>query len=383
MIQVVDATSAGALNRLRGRAGIRVVDQFATSVEELFRIDFPHIAPQTIEYANTFEAFRHRFFGAPSDELGVWAYVPWRNTLIHLPNAEEFYRLRTARNLFLITDDEQRAFNSACIGIAGLSVGSSILKTIVLSGGPNTIRIADFDHLSISNLNRMVASVCDLGEHKAHIAARAIYEMNPFQELDVFDDGLREEDFETFFLSSRKLDLFIEEIDDLKLKITSRLFARKHQIPVVMATDNGDNTMIDVERFDEEPARPIFHGSLSDVDVTALPDVLSMADRVRLAARIVGSNITPRTQSSLMQVGTRLPAWPQLGNAATLCGTATSYVVRRITTGQSMPSGRYFVSLDAALDPTFDEPSSVNERTGQTADFEAGLRLLFGVDTHA
>jgi hypothetical protein len=242
------------------------------------------------------------------------------------------------------------------------------------------MRIADPDRLAVVNLNRLPASVCDLGAKKAHIAARRVYEINPFQELEVLDEGVLPERIAEFLLRrNRPVDLFVEEMDNLYLKIQARRVARDLRIPVVMATDNGDNAFVDVERFDEEPNRALFHGSISEETLAAVPEVPTQADRVRIAATIVGSDITPRTQRSLQLVGSQLPSWPQLGNAATVSGAAVSYVARRILTGQDMPSGRYHIRLDAALEPRWSDSDSVKDRDKSTNDFTTGLAVLFGI----
>ena len=40
-------------------------------------------------------------------------------------------------------------------------------------------RLADFDHLELSNLNRVPATVFDIGLNKAEVAARRIAELDP------------------------------------------------------------------------------------------------------------------------------------------------------------------------------------------------------------
>ena len=64
-----------------------------------------------------------------------------------------------------------------------------------------------------------------------------------------------------FFTKSGQLDLLIEECDSLEVKIRARIKARSLGIPVLM--DTSDRGMVDIERFDLEPDRPIFHGFLS------------------------------------------------------------------------------------------------------------------------
>lgn len=356
-----------------------VIDALPEAIEDLFKIDFPFVAPNSPEFAKTQEKYRQtRWPGEPA-MTGVWVYYPWRQTLVHLPEAADYLKLRTARNKFLITAEEQQAFYEAKIGIAGLSVGSSVVQAIVLSGGGRHLRLADHDTLAITNLNRLPGSVCDLTRDKGLMAARRAYEVNPYQEIDLFLQGLTEETMANFFgQGETQLDLFIEEMDSIKLKIDSRFYARERRIPVIMATDNGDNTIIDVERFDLEPDRPLFHGTVDEERLRNIPANPPMSEKVKLANAIVGPDVTPRMQYSLTMVGSKLPAWPQLGNAATLSGAAISYVARRILTGQPMPSGRYEVNFDADIDPDYHTEAARQERAEKKADFIAGFKLIFG-----
>lgn len=360
-----------------------IIDSMPEAIEDLFKIDFPFIGPKSPEYELTFKVFKSQLLANKSnksiEELGNWIYFPWRQALVHLPSSADFIKLRTARNKFLITQAEQDLFYGAKIGVGGLSVGSWVVNSIVLSGGGGCLNLADHDTLSITNLNRLYGSVCDLTKGKADSLARKIYELNPYQELNIFSEGLELAKLTDFFVSGdRKLDLFVEEMDNLKMKIESRFFARKLRVPVVMATDNGDNAIVDVERFDLEPNRPLFHGVIPDTVLADVPEQPNLSQRINIASKIVGSDITPRTQQSLMAVGTKLPSWPQLGNAATLSGVAVSYVARRIVTGQPMPSGRYEISLDQVLDPDYSSESSKVSRQQQKVDFEQSLAVLFG-----
>jgi hypothetical protein len=221
--------------------------------------------------------------------------------------------------------------------------------------------------------------VCELGLSKVASAARRIFEINPFQNLTIFEGGLTEDSMPKFFeIDNRQLDLFIEEMDNIKLKIETRFLARQMKIPVMMATDNGDNTIVDVERFDLEPDRPLFHGRVPEAVLKSVPDNPSMVDRVKLAGMIVGFDITPRTQESLMLVGAKIPAWPQLGNAATLSGVGASYIARKIILGEPMPSGRYEVHLDKSLDVDYDTLSNQLMRKHGQDDFIQGFETIFG-----
>lgn len=370
------------IERLRSSLGIRVVDELQDFIESAFSLEFPYLSKADDQYESTLREYVGNYWNeSQTRDKTVWAYYDWNNTLVRLPAEDIFFALRTARNRHLITEEEQSSFHDSRIGIAGLSVGSHILNAVVLSGGPRHIRVADFDHISITNINRLFCSVTDLGENKTTLAARRIWGLNPFQELELFDCGLDMDNIEQFMgTGDSRLDVFIEEMDNIRMKGLARLKARELKIPVVMATDNGDNAIIDVERFDLEPDRPIFHGTVNESMFLDMGETLTLPDKIRLANAIVGPDVTPRMQLSLVAVGSELPAWPQLGNAAVLSGVAVSYVVRRIILGEDMPSGRYRVCLDSSLDPSYHSEAAKEYRTQQKEEFISGFNLIFAED---
>ena len=181
-----------------------------------------------------------------------------------------FGAVRLDRNKNIITTEEQARLNALTIGVAGLSVGHVIAHTLALAGLCGTLRLADFDELELSNLNRVHATVFDLGVNKAHVAARRIAELDPYLTVEVFDAGLSVETVDAFLDG---LDIVVEECDSLDMKAVVRIGARDRRIPVLMAT--SDQGMVDVERFDEEPQRPIMHGLLGELDVGLLPGMSS------------------------------------------------------------------------------------------------------------
>src|SRR5690606_1511249 len=134
-------------------------------------------------------------------------------------------------------------------------------------------------------MNRLKARVQDLGMNKAIVAARQIAVLDPFIKVTCYTDGFNEGNMEAFFTENGRLDVLVEECDSIAVKIASRLLAKQLSIPVVM--DTNDKGMLDVERFDLEPDRLIFHGRLADLEendpyetMRALKD-LSMDDKIR------------------------------------------------------------------------------------------------------
>ncbi|MFH9424212.1 ThiF family adenylyltransferase [Streptomyces sp. NPDC017529] len=355
------------------------VDTLPCIIEELFRVEFPFLSVDSPWYQVTYRRYlASKWNDGDLRRAGVWAYFPWRRTAVHLPDETTFLRLRTARNRDLITHQEQQRYHAARVGVAGLSVGMSAVMTLVGTGGAGRLRIADPDTLALTNLNRVTASVCHLGLPKTAVCAERVWELNPFQHIELFND-LSERTFEEFFgRGADSLDLLIEETDDLRVKAFARFAARSRKVPVVMATDNGDNVLVDVERYDLEPERPLFHGAVDQARLRRLPEHLTDAERITLADALVGPEVTARMKLSLLQVGTRLVSWPQLGTAAGLAGAALAYTARRILTGRPMPSGRYAVDLDAALDVGHHAPQAVAERERVDAEYTVSMRALFG-----
>ena len=114
-----------------------------------------------------------------------------------------------------------------------------------------------------------------------------------------------------------------------------------------MAT--SDRGLLDVERFDLEPERPILHGLVGDLRSEDLAD-LSTEDKVPHALAILGAEaISARLAASLIEVGETLQTWPQLGSEVLLGATQVAHAVRRFGLGQSLPSGRYRLDLDTTV----------------------------------
>src|SRR5262249_9107049 len=147
--------------------------------------------------------------------------------------------------------------------VVGLSVGQASAVTLSMEGVGGRFRLADFDTLSLSNMNRLRASVADIGLKKTHLAARQMFEIDPYLDIRIWPDGLSPASFDEFLLEDGKADLLVEECDDLYLKIAIREYARDNRIPVLMET--SDRGLLEIERFDLEPERPILHGLMHDV----------------------------------------------------------------------------------------------------------------------
>lgn len=340
-----------------------LIDVFESSLHELFFVQNPQIKKGMPTAEEKLQAFLSQNNLQP-----IYIYFPWYKKIIKTVPEKEFYTLRTARNKNIITEDEQKKYREATVGIAGLSVGSGVVAALTISGGPETIKIADFDTIEITNLNRIRAKVVDLGSNKTSVTAREVWDLDPFTNIEIWPDGITYQNLEEFLLDPR-LDIFIDECEDIGIKIKSRIVARKNKIPVLMATDNGDNVIVDVERFDLEPERPLFHGLIADFENQDL-EKIDFKTWLQLATKIVGPEYLPTSmKKSLLEIGKTVASVPQLGSTAHVAGSAISYVVRAILNDVYMPSGRYVINFEKIFNAEYDSPEMIQKRVEENNNF--------------
>lgn len=321
--------------------GKTVLDLFASQKKELIRIRNPKKRLTNAEVEQ-----RYSEWAADRDvnTEGHWIYYPWSERLLHVVAEDEFIELRTSRNQYKITPSEQKELARRSIGIVGLSVGHSVALSIATERTCGRLKLADFDTLELSNLNRIRTGLHNIGINKCIVTAREIAEIDPFLTIECFPEGINKENLDGFLLDGGKLDILVDECDDMALKIRCRLRAAQLAIPVVMET--SDRGMLDVERFDTEPDRPIFHGLLHGMPLENFEQI-SEEDRLPLVLRIVNVvNASKRGRASLVEIGQSISTWPQLASAVTLGGAVVTDVCRRILLNQFNESGRYYVDLE-------------------------------------
>ena len=335
-----DTADRLTLSRLQSDPQTEVIESLAVMIEQLKRL---HPPPSPAELG----------------ELPRWVFYPWRRTLISVLGPASFRRLRLDRNRNKISSAEQAKLSCLKIGVVGLSVGHAIAHTLAQEGLCGELRLADFDTIELSNLNRIPASILDLGLNKAVVAARRIAEIDPYLPVTTFTKGLTEETIAPFLDG---LDLLIEECDSLDIKVRVREEARARGIAVLM--DTSDRGLFDVERFDAEPDRPLFHGLLGAVEPRSLAG-LSTRDKAPHVMRILQApELSPRMAASMVEIDNTVTSWPQLGGDVALGAATVAAAVRRFGRGERLPSGRLRVDLENHLDTLITQPGSVDPSAG-------------------
>lgn len=273
---------------------------------------------------------------------GCYVYYPWLRRLVHMVGEAEYVELRTARNKYKITQAEQEILAGKKVGVIGLSVGQSVSITMAMERVFGSIRLADFDELELSNMNRIRTGVHNLGLPKTIIVAREIAEIDPFLEVELFQEGITEANIDAFLgEGDAKLDVLVEECDSLEIKIMARQKARARRIPVLM--DTSDRGMLDIERFDLEPDRPLLHGRVGE-EALASAHELPPQERMELLLKLMDfQNTSDRLKQSMKEVGKSISTWPQLGSDVIKGGGITAEKLRGILLkDKEIRSGRYY-----------------------------------------
>lgn len=176
-------TDAPALAALHASPALREVhDRIEDQVAELVQCLAPgeRFGPQALQ-----RAVNDVVAGRPNT-YGRWAWYPWSGRLVHVLPEESFRLVRTDRNRDKITREQQHVLLRRRVGVIGLSVGSSAALTCAMEGVGGAFRLADFDRLSLSNLNRLRAGVHEIGLEKSVLCARRMYEIDPYLDIEVF-----------------------------------------------------------------------------------------------------------------------------------------------------------------------------------------------------
>lgn len=325
--------------------GLIVHDTIHEQLAELIKYRHPSVKftsdklkQRVVEYLGT----------KPIEEYGVWVYYPWSNRLVHLLDEHEFIEIRTSRNQYKITPVEKAILQQKKIGIIGLSVGQSVAVTLAMERICGELRLADFDLLELTNLNRIRTGVHNLGIAKVYSVAREIAEIDPFLKVICFPEGIHEKNIDSFFTEGGKLDLMIEESDGFDIKILSRYKARELKVPVLM--EASDRCMVDVERFDLEPSRSILHGLVDHLDLKTLKTLKTTEEKIPYMLDVLGIDTASlRLKASMLEIEQTINTWPQLASAVTMGGGITADVARRLLLDQFKSSGRYFVDVEELI----------------------------------
>lgn len=161
----------------------------------------------------------------------------------------------------------------------------------------------------------------------------------------MYSDGITEANMDRFLLEGGKLDVLVDECDSVGIEDRSRVRAKELGIPVVM--DTSDRGLIDIERFDLEPDRPIMHGLIAHLDVSKAMEARTQEEKLPYVIPMTGlDTLSKRMKASMLEIDRTVTTWPQLATSVVLGGAVTGDVIRRMALGQLTSSGRWFVDVE-------------------------------------
>ena len=347
---------------LEAPAGHKFVDAFSRQLKELFFIENHEYIGKVKDEVYATAAFKS-FCDRKTNDY-VLVYYPWNNHLVKTVGEKSYLTLKTNRNQDLITAKEQEKLSVYTVAVLGMSVGSNIAFVLTQAGISQKIYLADFDELDTTNLNRILAGVHQVGLNKTVVAARRIYEDNPFADVHTMPEGVTIENLESL-LKDGKIDCLIEEIDDTGMKVQTRLLAMKYKIPVVMATDNGDAVVLHVERYDLGHDK-IFGSPVSYWESKKLNHLSKEEAGGIIISSMVGGpeKVDPKMMASVKRVlAKELVSWSQLGSAAILGGVIVTVAVKRIALGENVEKDirTHLHPMDKLVNETHTHPSSTEK----------------------
>lgn len=330
---IIISTTQKVKDILTAKPYITYVDAFQRQLKELFFIENHDFFGE--EKEKIFQSTSFKNFTEEESKRYCYIFYPWNYTIIKCIEKDKYLKLKTNRNQDLITSSEQKILSKYKIAVLGMSVGSNISLILTQAGISNDIILADFDSLDTTNLNRIVGGIHQIGLNKCIINARKIYEDNPFAKVKILTSGVNKHNLSSL-LKQKKIDLIVEEIDNLAEKIEIRKLALQHKIPVIMITDNGDGIVLTVERYD------LGYNSFFQKNITYWKNKLSGSFTPQKAADIIINDfvggkdyVDPKMLKSVQKVYHKeLVSWSQLGSAALLGAVAATIAIKKIALGE-------------------------------------------------
>lgn len=279
--------------------------------------------------------------------LGQWIYHRWSNTLYHVLSKKEYYMLRTIRHRDIITQEEQTILSKKTIAIAGLSVGLNILLSFVRFGIGKTYHIADVDVVSLSNINRALYTLHDLGKAKCDVARDRIHELDPFLNVHAWQDGITEKTLSPVLSGSN---LIIDAFDRFDMKLALRKEAKKRKIPVISGFDVEKGVLVITERYDIDPTLSLDHFLNSTPESSLQKKGMTADERTAMFVNIIGKkHHSDRMLRSVQNVGKTLTGYPQLIIATLAAASLFTLCAEDVLLGRNTTSTRVFIPLPSLI----------------------------------
>ena len=157
----------------------------------------------------------------------------------YLNSAELYYREAFARNIGLLTQQEQEKLRASKVAIVGMGgVGGAHLFNLVRLG-VGKFNIADADSFELANIQRQYGAFIDtLGKNKAEVMEKIALSINPHLEINSFKEKISPENIEEFLSG---VEILIDGVDFFSIEERRFIFkeARRRGIYTITAGPLG------------------------------------------------------------------------------------------------------------------------------------------------
>jgi molybdopterin/thiamine biosynthesis adenylyltransferase len=244
------------------------------------------------------------------------------------------YNRAFARNLGLVSEDEQARLKGTCVALAGLGgVGGAHLQALARMG-IGAFHLADPDTFDVVNFNRQLGATMDtVGRSKTTVLSEMAHAINPEAKVEEYPDGISKSNIDAFL---KGVDVVIDGIEFFCLEARRLLFSacRERGIPVITAGPIGYGAAVLVftpESASFEDFFGISEGMTRGEQLTAFA--------LGLAPGLVG-DVDPSRVDVDAQKG------PALAPACMLCAAAAAMEALKLICGRGRsalaPRGIYY-----------------------------------------
>jgi molybdopterin/thiamine biosynthesis adenylyltransferase len=192
---------------------------------------------------------------------------------------------------------------STVVGFVGASLGSNVIEGVVREMRPRAAKLADPDYLEVTNLNRLQhgslryltrsrASRRDPRDafetsfvNKAELVAYENQLVDPYTDWYLYQEGVNAQNLDEFLLGNAeepRLDYVVEGADELGIKVEVRARARQHGIPVLMASDLGHRSQVQLQDYAANPRGTLGYRVPDEVLLQTLERCKTSGDRADL-----------------------------------------------------------------------------------------------------
>ncbi len=314
---------------LKDQPSVVYIDDLESQLKALFLVKNPQM--HIFGSARIFDSVEFKNFSKNIKSNLV--FFPWLKKVVKIVNEEDYFLLKTSRNAPLINFDELKCIKKSRVALIGMSVGSNIAHALGLMGFSNML-LCDHDDLECVNFNRLLGGIDETGINKAELVARRLYGNNPYAKLDVLAMKITTDLLDQQH-NQEQIQVIVEEIDSLDMKIDIRRWAKQRGVAVVMLTSNVHGLILDVERYDLDRTITILGRTEKFWYNIMKKSDGSMEQRLKMVNAIVGKNVMDnRMRSALSEIGKTIITWPQLISAGMLEGSIGVATLLNIATGR-------------------------------------------------